>query len=85
MIEAKVGNGKIIVCSADLTTDTTHRIAARQLFYSIKNYMVSNQFNPKYNVDIKLLKDLFISPSREVWDSFTKANPDELKPQTQKN
>ena len=35
IMEAKVGNGKLIISSADLVSDTTHRSAARQLFYSI--------------------------------------------------
>ena len=85
IIEAKVGNGKIIVSSADLFTDTTNRVVARQLLHSLQQYMVSPQFNPKDKIDIKVLRDLFISPSKETWDSFTKANPDELKPQSQMN
>ena len=85
IIEAKVGNGKIVVCSADLFTDTAHRVVARQLLYSLQQYMGSSKFNPTQKVDIKVLRDLFISPSKETWDSFTKANPDELKPQVQKN
>jgi hypothetical protein len=42
LLEAKVGNGKLIVCSADLVTDTINRIAARQLMYSIEQYMRSS-------------------------------------------
>jgi len=85
IIEARVGNGKLIVSSADLVSDTATRVAARQLFYSLKRYMESDQFNPKDKVDMKLVKDLFITRSREVWDSFSKGIPDELRPQNQKN
>jgi hypothetical protein len=85
IIEAKVGKGKILISSADLFGDTTHRVAARQLFFSLQQYMASDSFNPKEEVDLKVLKDLFISPSKEVWDSFTRAKPDELRPQAQKN
>jgi len=84
IIEARVGKGKIVISSADLFTDTSHRIVARQLLYSLQRYMLSDQFNPKGQMNISILKDLFNSPSREVWDSFTKATPDELKPQNQK-
>lgn len=85
IMEARVGNGKIIVCSADLFTDTAHNVAARQLLYSLQRYMASEQFQPKDVVDINLLKDLFISPSREVWKNFSNTTPDELKPQNTKN
>ncbi|MCU7551188.1 beta-glucuronidase [Chitinophagaceae bacterium LB-8] len=80
LLEAKVGNGKLMVCSADLVTDTTHRIAARQLFYSIEQYMRSPAFNPKDAVELSVVKDIFQTPSKERWDSFTKDSPDELKP-----
>jgi hypothetical protein len=82
LFEAKVGNGKLVVSSAPLS-DTASYAANRQLFYSIKKYMLSDKFNPVDTLDLKVIKDLFISPSRETWDSYTKQNPDELKPQRQ--
>ncbi|WP_202390698.1 sugar-binding domain-containing protein [Flavobacterium sp. Sd200] len=85
IMEAKVGKGKIIVCSADLFTDANNRVAARQLLYSLKKYMSSKEFNPKDTVDLAALKAIFTTPSKEVWDSFTKENPDELKPLPTKN
>ena len=42
--------------------------------------MLSEKFAPKENLELSLIKDLFISPSKETWDSFTKDSPDELKP-----
>jgi hypothetical protein len=80
LLEAKVGNGKLIVCSADLVTDTINRIAARQLMYSIEQYMRSSDFDPKDAVALPVVKDIFQTPSKERWDSFTKDSPDELKP-----
>lgn len=80
LLEAKVGNGKLIVCSADLMSDTSNRIAARQLMYSIEQYMLSSNFNPKESVGLPVVKDIFQTPSKERWDSFTKDSPDELKP-----
>lgn len=84
VIEAKVGNGKMILCSADLFTDTLHRVAARQLLYSLQRYMASPQFQPSEKVELSVVRALFNTPSREKWDSFTKDTPDELKPQHQK-
>ena len=80
IMEAKVGNGKLIISSADLVSDTTHRPATRQLFCSIQQYMLSDKFDPKDKVDMAVIRDIFISPSKEQWDSYTKATPDELKP-----
>jgi hypothetical protein len=81
--EAKVGDGKLIVSTANLS-DTTGP-AAKQLLFSIKKYMASPQFDPKDAIPLALVKDIFQTPSKEVWDSFTNATPDELKPQHQKN
>ncbi|GGH58662.1 hypothetical protein HNQ91_000467 [Filimonas zeae] len=81
IIEARVGNGKVLVSSADLFTDTTRRVAARQLLYSLQQYMASPAFAPEGRVELAVLKDLFTTPSKEKWDSFTKDTPDELKPQ----
>ena len=80
IMEAKVGKGKLIISSANLTADTASRPAARQLFYSIQQYMLSNKFDPKDAVELSVIKDIFIIPSKEQWDSYTKATPDELKP-----
>jgi hypothetical protein len=79
IMEAKVGNGKLIVSSANLS-DTASYPASRQLYYSLKKYMLSDAFNPRDKVELSVIKDIFISPSKETWDSFTKDSPDELKP-----
>ncbi|HEY6505753.1 MAG TPA: beta-glucuronidase, partial [Chitinophagaceae bacterium] len=79
VFEAKVGKGKLIITSADLS-DTSSFAASRQLYYSIKKYMLSGKFNPVDKVELSVIKDLFISPSKETWDSYTKDSPDELKP-----
>lgn len=83
IMEAKVGAGKLMVSTANIA-DTSSAPAARQLFYSIQQYMASNQFNPKEEVGLPVIKDLFISPSKETWQSFTNATPDELKPEVQR-
>lgn len=79
--EARAGKGKIIVSSADLGPDVdSTRPAARQLYYSIQQYMRSSQFNPNTSIDIPVIRALFTTPSRLVFQSYSNANPDELKP-----
>ena len=57
--EARVGKGKLMVCSIDLETDIAKRPPARQLKYSLLNYMNSNQFKPTQDVSVEQLKSLF--------------------------
>jgi hypothetical protein len=81
LFEAKVGKGSIIVSSADLSTDiSTDRPAARQLYYSIMKYMASAQFKPSANIELNTIDNIFKTPSKEVFISYTNGVPDELKP-----
>lgn len=81
VFEAKVGSGKIIVSSANLSPDLgVNQPAARQLFYSLQRYMQSDKFEPKFTVDINTIDDLFKTGSKQVFDTYTKDSPDELKP-----
>lgn len=82
LFEAKMGNGKIMVSSINLSDSLKNKPAAAQLFYSIKKYMNSNAFNPAVKIDDSLINDLVSKPSKFVFDSFTRATPDELKPKT---
>lgn len=58
LLEGKVGNGKLIVCSADLQKDLNKRPAARQFRQSILQYMASGRFNPPASLDPALVKAL---------------------------
>lgn len=49
--EAKVGNGRLLVCSADLSSDLSRRPAAAQLRRSLLHYMQSPDFNPSTTLD----------------------------------
>jgi hypothetical protein len=80
LIEVKVGKGKLMICSADLKSDFENRPAAKQLFYSLQRYMLSNDFNPTTEVRLSTVQDIFQKPSNYVFDAFTKDSPDELKP-----
>jgi hypothetical protein len=80
IMEAKVGKGKLIVSSANLSAEPSHGPAARQLYYSLLRYMQSAQFNPTYAVELKTVQDIFQAPSKETFMTYTKDSPDELKP-----
>ena len=59
LIEAKVGNGKLMVCSADLNKDLANRPAAAQFKQSLLDYMASDKFNPKDELKAELIKSLY--------------------------
>ncbi|PHQ28149.1 exo-beta-1,4-galactosidase [Leeuwenhoekiella nanhaiensis] len=82
--EAKVGNGKLLMLSVDLN-DPDKDAAAHQLYYSLKTYMNSPEFNPQTQLDAALIQDLLTSPSRQQFDKYTKDSPDELKPEHKGN
>ncbi|MCC4214220.1 hypothetical protein [Leeuwenhoekiella parthenopeia] len=78
--EAKVGNGKLIMLSVDLN-NADKDAAAHQLYYSLKTYMNSPEFDPQTQLDAALIQDLITTPSRQQFDKYTKDSPDELKPE----
>lgn len=59
IVEMKVGNGKLLMCSADLLTDTDNRPEARQLKNSLLRYMKSASFNPDQTVRPEAIESLF--------------------------
>ena len=60
LFEAKVGNGKLMVCSVDLQKEVAHRPATAQFRQSVLEYMASERFNPTAEVDLDLIKSLFV-------------------------
>ncbi len=59
IVEMKVGNGKLLMCGADLLTDADRRPEARQLVSSLLHYMKSDRFDPKQTVNVDAIKGLF--------------------------
>jgi hypothetical protein len=80
ILEAKVGKGKLLLCSVDLKNNLNERPAARQLLYSLNKYVQSKAFNPSASVDISVIQALFTQPSHYTWSGYTKNGPDELRP-----
>ena len=56
LFEAKVGKGKLLVCSIDITENLEVRPAARQFRQSLLSYMSSDIFNPMVSVELKALE-----------------------------
>jgi hypothetical protein len=59
VLEARVGKGRILICSADVNRDLERRPVARQLLLSLKKYAASPQFSPKQEVSLVSLRSLF--------------------------
>lgn len=58
IFEARVEDGRLLVCTLDISTDLDSRIVARQLRRSILRYMNSDEFDPQAEltpVDLKVL------------------------------
>lgn len=51
IIEAKVGKGKLLLCTMDIQNDLDKRPVAAQLIYSLLQYMQENKFNPTQNLN----------------------------------
>lgn len=85
IVEAKVGKGKLIITSVDLTTNLDTRPVAKQLLYSMAQYMQSGAFAPKENVPIEAVKGLFDKKYQPNYNTYTKDAPDELKVKKKEN
>ncbi len=59
LFEAKVGKGKLMVCSSSLDRDPQQYPAAAQFKQSILEYVSSDKFNPQQEIQPELIKDLF--------------------------
>lgn len=65
VFETKVGKGKLIVSSIDMN-DVEGRPVARQLKYSLLEYMNSPEFNPKKTLDFDTLKKYIYNSKPQV-------------------
>ncbi|MHC4737630.1 MAG: sugar-binding domain-containing protein [Planctomycetota bacterium] len=63
ILEARIGKGKLLVCSIDLRCDLEIRPVARQMLHSLLNYMDSDAFAPRFNIDIETIRSLLKKPS----------------------
>jgi hypothetical protein len=74
--EAKVGPGRLFVCTLDVTGDLAKRHAARQLRSSLLEYLGSDRFQPAVTLDPAVLDSLFKSVRfRASADNAAPENP----------
>jgi hypothetical protein len=62
VFEAKVGRGKLLVCSIDLHSNLDKRPVARQMLHSLVQYMQSDRFDPRHSTQTELIRTLFREP-----------------------
>lgn len=79
LVEARIGKGRLVLTTLDITSNLEHRIVARQLRHSILAYMSSDAFQPTLTLGPDILHHLFERDAPAV-DMFTNESPDELKP-----
>jgi hypothetical protein len=61
IFEARVGNGRLLVCGTDLLTDSEKRLEAKQLLKSLIGYMRSPAFEPRSEISIDELRRITYS------------------------
>jgi hypothetical protein len=57
LFEAKMGQGKLLVCASDLPALQEHP-EARQLLHSLLRYVSSDRFQPAQSLDWETLKNI---------------------------
>jgi hypothetical protein len=62
LFEAKVGTGKLVVCSIDLEHDLENDPVRRQFRHSLLRYVSSAKFNPQHTVTADQLRALMSKP-----------------------
>ena len=58
ILEARVGEGKLMLSGIDFSTNIENRQEAQQLLYSLKKYMAGEQFIPKTEISPEQLRRL---------------------------
>ncbi len=63
VVEAKVGEGKLLICAADILDADDMRPVARQMYHSLVGYMASDEFEPAVSVSAEQVGKMFRKPS----------------------
>jgi len=66
VFELRAGKGKLLVCTLDIEKDLDNRPAAAALRRSLLAYMAGDQFNPKAEVDVNTLRELFVRQNSDI-------------------
>lgn len=68
LFEASVASGRLMVCSFDITSDLGNRPVARQLRYSLLQYMNSDAFNPSVTLSPDAITSLMAMKETQALD-----------------
>ena len=79
LMEARVGKGRLLMTTMDISTDLEHRPVARQMREAILLYMQSKDFQPELKLTPETIGHFFTRQAPAV-NMFTSDSPDELKP-----
>ena len=79
LIEARVGKGRLLMTTMDITNDLSTRPVARQMRRAILSYMQSTDFQPTLTLTPDIITDFYTKQAPPV-NMFTNDSPDELKP-----
>ena len=82
LVEARVGKGRLLMTTIDITGRLDARPVARQLRRAILNYMASDDFQPALEISPDVIGHFFTRRAPAV-NMFTNDSPDELKPKLQ--
>ena len=58
VFEARVGGGKLLVCSIDLAEDLDQNPVARQMLHSLLHYAASPRFQPRVELTAEQVRGL---------------------------
>ena len=83
LIEARVGKGRLLMTTMDISNDLSSRHVARQMRKAILSYMQSPDFQPKLTLTEQDVRNFFEKQAPAV-NMFTNDSPDELKPKLSK-
>jgi len=84
IVETKVGKGRLLMTTMDISNDLGRRIVARQMRHAIIDYMQSSDFNPSMTLKADVVEHFFTEHAPAV-NMFTNDSPDELKPKLTNN
>lgn len=62
LFDTRVGSGRLLVCSLDLSRDLDSRPVARQMLESLYAYMAGDEFDPTHELPVEVLDRLFSNP-----------------------
>ena len=79
IVEARVGEGRLLITTMDITNRLDSRPVARQMRKAILSYMAGADFRPTLQLDLETIRHFYTEQAPPV-NMFTNDSPDELKP-----